>query len=512
MVAHRVRAHGALQLAVRARHHRGTFILRIEDTDASRTTEEAVAGITDALGWLGLDWDEGPIRQSTRLEQHRAAVAQLVADGHAYECFCTADELTTRNDAAKAAGIPPGYDGHCRDLTADARAAFEGEGRTHVVRFRTPDDGVSTFTDAIRGEVTVEWRLIRDFVIQRADGTPIFFLANAVDDIDMGITHVIRGEDLLDSTHRVLALRAALGGGTAPVYAHLPLIVDAATRAKLSKRHGVIALEEFRKEGYLPEALTNYLALQGWAPGGAESGDEILSAAELAAAFDLDHVTHAAAAFDRKKLDWMNGEWIRRLPLDELVARVEPSARERFGDRYDRARAAAAIGLAHERAATLNEIVDAMAFLFVDDDFAIAPESWEKVEATDQIAELLEAVIAHVSVCEWTHDAIDLRPTIETLGIKPRKAMPALYAAVEGRHQGLPLFESIELLGRDRAVARLRVRVNAWTPPEGDPLVCAVHLRGWCNRQHNRFWPCHWGFESSPPSSEMQFRPRRLVA
>jgi glutamyl-tRNA synthetase len=440
-----------------ARHHRGAFILRIEDTDASRTTEEAVLGITDALTWLGLDWDEGPIRQSARLEQHRAAVARLVADGHAYECFCTADELATRNDAAKAAGRPPGYDGHCRDLSADERAAFAAEGRTHVVRFRTPEEGASTFVDAIRGDVSVEWRLIRDFVIQRADGTPIFFLANAVDDIDMGITHVIRGEDLLDSTHRVLALRAALGGGAPPVYAHLPLIVDAATRAKLSKRHGVIALDDFRKEGYLPEALTNYLALQGWAPAGAESGDEILSADELFAAFDLDHVTHAAAAFDRKKLDWMNGEWIRRLPLDELVARVEPAARARFGGRYDDETAVAAIALAHERAVTLNEIVDGIAFLFVADaDFTVVPESWKKVVATEQVTALFDAVIAHVSTCEWTHDAIDLRPTIETLGMKPRKAMPALYSAVEGRDRGLPLFESIELLGRDRALARLR--------------------------------------------------------
>src|SRR3954447_7160722 len=177
-----------------ARHLGGTFILRIEDTDATRTTEAAVTGIIDALGWLGLDWDEGPIRQSTRLEQHRAAVAQLVGDGDAYECYCTADELSARNEAAKAAGIAPGYDGHCRVLTPGRRAAFVEEGRPHVVRFRTPDDGVSTFVDAIRGEVTVEWRLIRDFVIQRADGTPIFFLANAVDDIDMRITHVIRGE------------------------------------------------------------------------------------------------------------------------------------------------------------------------------------------------------------------------------------------------------------------------------------------------------------------------------
>jgi glutamyl-tRNA synthetase len=440
-----------------ARHHGGTFILRIEDTDASRTTEEAVVGIIDALTWLGLDWDEGPFRQSARLDLHRDAVARLVAEGHAYECYCTADELNARNDAEKAAGRPPGYDGHCRDLAEDARAALAAEGRTHVVRFRTPDDGTSTFQDAIRGEVSVEWRLIRDFVILRADGTPIFFLANAVDDIDMGITHVIRGEDLLDSTHRVLALRAALDGGVPPVYAHLPLIVDAATRAKLSKRHGVIALEDFRNDGYLPEALTNYLALQGWAPAGADSGDEVLSLGELLAAFDLDHVTHAAAAFDRKKLDWMNGEWIRRLSLDELVARVEPAARERFGDRYQRETAVAAIALAHERAVTLNEIVDGIAFLFVDDDdFAIAPESWEKVVATERVGELLDTVIAHVATCDWNHDAIDLRPAIDALGMKPRKAMPALYGAVEGRHQGLPLFEAIHLLGRDRALARLR--------------------------------------------------------
>ncbi len=415
-----------------ARHHGGIFILRIEDTDPSRTTEAAVVGITDALGWLGLDWDEGPIRQSTRLDQHRAAVARLVADGHAYECFCTADELATRNEAAKSEGRPPGYDGHCRGLTADERAAFAADGRTHVVRFRTPDDGVSTFTDAIRGVVTVEWRLIRDFVIQRADGTPIFFLANAVDDIDMGITHVIRGEDLLDSTHRVLALRAALGGGVPPVYAHLPLIVDAATRAKLSKRHGVIALEEFRKEGYLPEALTNYLALQGWAPAGADSGDEILSASELFAAFDLDHVTHAAAAFDRKKLDWMNGEWIRRLPLDELVARVEPAARARFGDRYDRERAVAAITLAHERAVTLNEIVDGMAFLFVDDDdFAIAPESWEKVVATDQAAQLLDAV--HRARHRVRVDARRHRPPSRDRGARHEAAQGDARALRRGR-------------------------------------------------------------------------------
>jgi len=440
-----------------SRHHGGSFILRIEDTDASRTTQEAVDAAIDALTWLGLDWDEGPVRQSGRYDLYRAAVQRLVAEGNAYECYCTAEELTASNDAAKVAGRPPGYDGHCRELTGDRRRAFAAEGRTHVVRFRTPDTGVSAFHDAIRGDVSVEWQLIHDFVIQRADGSPIFFLANAVDDIDMGITHVIRGEDLLDSTHRVLALRAALGGGEQPVYAHLPLIVDAQSRAKLSKRHGVIALEDFRKDGYLPEAMMNYLALQGWAPAGSDSGDEVMSTDELFDAFDLNHVTHAAAAFDRKKLDWMNGQWIRRLPFDELLARVEPAARARYGDRYDVDTVTAAVAVAQERAVTLNEIVESMDFLFVpDDEFQIAPESWEKVVSTERVVELFDAAIVHVESCEWTHDAIDLRPAIETLGVKPRKAMPALYAAVEGRHQGLPLFESIMLLGRERAQARLR--------------------------------------------------------
>jgi glutamyl-tRNA synthetase len=440
-----------------ARHHRGTFVLRIEDTDVSRTTEEAVEGAVDVLTWLGLDWDEGPIRQSGRHDLYRTAVERLLAGGRAYECFCTAEELAARNEAAKAAGRPPGYDGHCRELGAEERAALAAEGRSHVVRFRTPDNGVSSFRDAIRGDVSVDWALIHDFVILRADGSPIFFLANAVDDIDMGITHVIRGEDLLDSTHRVLALRAALDGGEPPVYAHLPLIVDAQSRAKLSKRHGVIALEDFRNQGYLPEALMNYLALQGWAPGGGDSSEEVLSAGELVGAFDLDHVTHAAAGFDHKKLDWMNGQWIRRLPLDELVSRVEPAARARLGDRYDAQEVAAAVAIAQERAVTVLEIVDSMQFLFVDDaEFEIAPESWEKLVATERVGELFDAVITHLETCDWTLEAIDLRHVIDALDMKPRKAMPALYAAVEGRHQGLPLFDSMLLLGRERTLDRLR--------------------------------------------------------
>ncbi len=317
-------AHTALFNWLFARHHGGTFILRIEDTDVTRSRAEWVEGIQTTMAWLGLDWDEGPVLQSTRFAGYLAAADQLIASGDAYECYCTEEELKARNEAAKAAGRPPGYDGHCRDLSPDERAVLAAEGRTASIRFRSPDDGVSTFDDLIRGEVSVEWAHIADFVIVRSGGTPLFFLANAVDDLEMAITHVIRGEDLLDSTHRVLALRAALGVTDRPVYAHLPLLVGA-DRGKLSKRHGAVALEDFHHDGYLAEAVLNYLALLGWAP---EDGREVLEPEQIVAGFELERVTHSAAFFDHQKLDWMNGEHLRALPLDELDD-ARPAVRRR---------------------------------------------------------------------------------------------------------------------------------------------------------------------------------------
>jgi glutamyl-tRNA synthetase len=254
-------------------------------------------------------------------------------------------------------------------------------------------------------------------------------------------------------------LRAALGATDVPEYAHLPLIVDAESRAKLSKRHGAVALEDFRVDGYLPEALLNYLALLGWAP--ADDGNEVLSAAEIAQQFDLDRVTHAAAGFDRDKLDWLNGEWIRRLDRDELTARVQPFARERFGAAFDVEVGAQAVGIAQERAVTLVQIVDQMGFLFVDEaDFRIQPESWEVVEKTDRIVEVLDVVIAHVETCPWSVEGLALQPVTDALGIKFRKVAPAVYAVVEGVHRGLPLFDSMFLLGRERTLGRLRAARN----------------------------------------------------
>lgn len=435
-----------------ARHEGGRFLLRIEDTDTSRTRTEWIDGIREVLTWLGLDWDEEPLRQSERFGEYVALAERLVAEGAAYECFETPDELEAINAARKSAGLPPGYDGRARDLTAEQRAALVAEGRPRTIRFRTPDSGASTFLDAIRGEVSVDWASVSDFVIVRSDGNPLFFLANAVDDVAMGITHVIRGEDLIDSTHRVLAIRAALGAGDPPVYAHLPLILRS-DRAKLSKRHGAVAVEDFRARGILPEALLNYLALLGWAP---EDGAEVLGRDEIAGLFTLERVTHSAAVFDEKKLEWLNGEWIRRLPLDELVERVRPFAMLAYGEPLDEAVLRDAVEIGQERAKSLVSLVEQMDFLFAGEDFAVRDDVWDAVAGGAGVAEALDVAIDHLKSCAWTVEGVDLRGPLGAVDLKMGKVAKPLYAAVEGRPNGLPLWESLVLLGRDEALRRLR--------------------------------------------------------
>ena len=440
-----------------ARHTGGAFLVRIEDTDTSRTREEWVDAIGDTLRWLGLDWDEAPWRQSQRIGEYLTAADSLLASGHAYECYETSEELDAMHAERKAAGLPPGYDGRGRDLSAEDRTRLAAEGRPRTVRFRTPDEGVSVFTDVVRGEVSVEWSTISDFVIVRSDGSPLFFLANAVDDLAMGITHVIRGEDLIDTTHRVLAIRRALGGHVAPMYAHLPLILQA-DRAKLSKRHGAVAVEDFRSRGILAEALFNYLSLLGWAP---DDDREVMGRDEILDAFTLERVTHSAAIFDDKKLEWINGEWIRRLSRDEILERVRPFARERYGDALDdpanEARLVSAVTIGQPRATTLVGLADQMDFLFAGDSFTIADGVWADVVTVEQPDAVLDGVIAHLEHCAWDVETIgEMRGVIDGLGLKPRKVMKLLYAAVEGRAAGLPLFDAVELLGRDVSVARLR--------------------------------------------------------
>jgi glutamyl-tRNA synthetase len=435
-----------------ARHGGGTFLVRIEDTDTSRTREEWVDAIGATLGWLGLDWDETPWRQSERLDEYLVAADALIASGHAYECFDTPEELDEMHAARKAAGLPPGYDGRGRDLDAETRARLAAEGRPRTVRFRTPDAGRSTFTDVVRGEVSVDWSTISDFVIVRSDGSPLFFLANAVDDLAMGITHVIRGEDLIDTTHRVLGIRRALSSDPVPLYAHLPLILQA-DRAKLSKRHGSVAVEDFRSRGFLAEALLNYLALLGWAP---DDGREVMTRDEIVAAFTLEGVNPSAAIFDEKKLEWLNGEWIRRMPLDELVARVRPFVDARHPGGLDAEVLRSGVAIGQERASTLLALAEQLDFLAPGDAFTITDEVWSGVAEVERGPEVLDAALAHVETCDWTPEGLDLRGTIDELGLKPRKVMKLLYVAVEGRPAGLPLFDSMHLLGRDVTVARLR--------------------------------------------------------
>ena len=436
-----------------ARHVEGTFVLRVEDTDLERSSAESVEQIKSVLRWLGLNWDEGPYIQSAHADRHRAAASGLVASGHAYECTCTKDELDLRLDAQRAAGLPPGYDGHCRDLTDAERSERRAEGRPVTIRFRTPDDGLSTFADVVRGEVSVEWKNVRDFVLIRPDGSPIFYLANAVDDLDSGITHVIRGEDLVDTTHRVLAIRRALGATEVPVYAHCPLILGPGGH-KLSKRFGAVSIEEYRDAGYLPEALVNFLALLGW---GTSDGEEVMDTAELIRRFDIVDINKSPAAFDTKKLEWMNGEHIRRLALDDLIERVRPFAIERFGDGVDEDRLRAGVGLGHLRATTLVQLAEQCGFLFVDDaTMEIDDESWDRLVGHPTARELLDAASAHLDACDWTIEGVDLRPVVEHVGEKPRRAMHVFYTAIEGKAAGLPLWESIVLLGRDAVLARLR--------------------------------------------------------
>ncbi|MBP7929909.1 MAG: glutamate--tRNA ligase [Acidimicrobiia bacterium] len=445
-----------------ARHNGGTFVLRIEDTDAERSRQEWVQAIRDGLSWLGLSWDE-EYRQSERVDKYQVAIDQLLADGNAYECYCTPAQLDERAEAARAAGRAPGYDGTCRDLSEADRAARRAEAQAVTVRFKVPRQGVSTFTDIVRGEVSVAWDTIADFVIRRSSGEAVFYVANAVDDADMGITHVIRGEDLLDSTHRVLAIRHALGHANDPLFAHLPLLVGA-DRSKLSKRHGAVAMAAFAEGGYLPAALTNYIALLGFP---AEDGQEIQTIDELVGAFDLERVNRSAAFFDYEKLGWMNAEYIRALTPDEFVAAVSPYVLERYGNvAADALNEAAA--LAQGRSRTLVEAADQMGFLFrSDDEFAISPDAWVRATKLENWRQVIEAARTHIETCEWTPDGVDLRPALTDLDVKPRKGMPVLYAAIEGNDRGLPLFESIVLLGRERTLDRLTAALEG--PALADP-------------------------------------------
>ncbi len=440
-----------------ARHHGGVFVLRVEDTDASRVSEEAFHGVMESLRWLGIDWDEGPdvggprgpYRQSQRGDIYDEQVDRLISDGNAYRCYCTAEELDERKKAALARGEAPGYDGRCRTLTDEERAAFEASDRSSVVRFKMPDrDWI--VDDLVKGEVHFPAGQLRDFVLMRSDGSPVFLLAVAVDDWLMGITHVVRGDDLLASAPRNAAVIEALGG-TAPRYAHLPQVLGMDGKP-LSKRHGSTSVEAFREQGFLPEALMNYLALLGWSK---DESTTFLSRDELIAAFDLSRVSSNPAAFDTEKLKWMNNHYIQSFDDDELAARCLPFL-SGAGLLPDPATLRAAMPIVNTRMKTLTESSDLLRFLFSDD---VSPN--EKAVAiiakapTGYLARVADALQA---VEPWERDpimaALDAAGAAE--GLNRSKAFEPVRSAVTGSNVSPPLPESLALLGRGATIARLR--------------------------------------------------------
>jgi glutamyl-tRNA synthetase len=444
-----------------ARSQGGTLILRSDDTDVARSTEEYAEDIIASMRWLGLDWDEGiavggphePYAQSLRLDRYRDVARRLVADGLAYHCFATSEQLDAFRKEAQAAGRPPAYDGRFRVPVAE-EAERVAAGEEAPIRFAVPRPGTTRFDDAVKGEIAFEHVQVDDFVILRSDGSPTYHLASTVDDVDFAVTHVIRGEDILSSTPKHILLTGAIGAAP-PVYAHLSLLMGP-DGSKLSKRHGHTAIAAYRGDGYLPEALDNYLAILGWSPG---EDEEIVPLEEMVPRFSLDAVSRNPAVFDVAKLEWMNGVYLRALSPAEFSTRAMAYVVAELGRELDADEAAsfaAVAPLVQERAKLLTEVGPQVRFLF--EDVVYDEASWAKVMTTPEAGIALESALARLPAVEpWTTPAIEeaLRAMLEEHGLSARKGLQPLRVAVTGSSVSPPLFESMEALGRERTLDRL---------------------------------------------------------
>jgi len=462
-----------------ARHTGGTFVFRIEDTDTSRDSEQSYTDLLDSLRWLGMDWDEGPevggphapYRQSQRMDIYADIAGKLLDSGNAYHCYCSQEELEERREAAREAGKTPGYDGACRTLSAEQKSEYETQGRSPVVRFRMPDTDF-TWTDLVRGDVTFAAEHVPDYVIVRATGEPLYTLVNPLDDVLMEITHVLRGEDLLSSTPRQLALYDALKAigvakGERPLYGHLPYVMGEGNK-KLSKRDPESSLLMYREEGYLPEGLLNYLSLLGWSFG---DDREFFSKEEMAKVFDVARVNANPARFDLKKCTAINAEWIRTLDHADLVKRLIPflisdGVFSQEPTEADLEVLLKAIPLIQERMETLRQGVNMVSFLFTGNpgspEFEIDPDESAKVLTADAQPVLIEALSALNGVSTWSAEAIEevLRVAlIDGLGLKPKVAFGPVRVAVTGRRVSPPLFESLEILGKVRSLSRIQAAI-----------------------------------------------------
>jgi nondiscriminating glutamyl-tRNA synthetase len=449
-----------------ARHHKGTFLLRIEDTDEVRSTEESVSGILDSMKWLGLDWDEGPTPegkgakghvgpyfQMQRLDKYQAACDQLLKKGLAYSCYCTPEEVEKMRELALLAKRPPKYDGRCRNLSTDDRAAREKEGRKKSVRFKTPQQGDTRFVDLVRGGLDFENALLEDFVILKTSGVPTYNFACVVDDHLMDISHVIRGDDHLSNTPRQILVYEALGWKP-PEFAHLAMILGS-DGSRLSKRHGATSVMEYKDAGYLPEVLLNYLALLGW---GTEDSQNIFTQAEMIEKFSLERCSKSPAAFDPNKLLWMNGEYIRKTPADKLAAMAKPFFKDKKIDQMSLKTYEQAVALELEKVKLLTDVPKLTDFLLWDE-FEYREEAVTKVLRAEGAAGILEELAKRLAALE-PFDVPGIENLCKTLakdkGVKNGAVFHPLRVAVSGRTEGPSLWHMIEFLGKARTLARIQ--------------------------------------------------------
>ena len=423
----------------------GKFVLRIEDTDLERSTPESVQAILDGMDWLGLDYDEGPYYQTERFERYREVVDRLLEKGDAYYCECSKQRLDDLREKQMAARQKPRYDGRCRDLGLEPRTD-----RPMVVRFRNPDDGVVSFDDHVKGRVSVSNAELDDLIIRRSDGSPTYNLTVVVDDMDMAITHVLRGDDHVNNTPRQINILRALNAPV-PEYAHVPMILGDDGK-RLSKRHGAVGVMEYCEAGYLPQAMLNYLVRLGWSHG----DQEIFSRDEMIEYFSLDELNRSPSSFNTEKLNWINQQYLMQLPLDEVVSLVRQRL-ERLGIEHDpNLDLAALVDLYRQRAVTVKELVDSIAYCFRDfDDYepkaaakALRPEARDPLERARELLSALDA---------W--DAPSIHAVIEQvtreLGVGMGKVGQPLRVAVTGGSFSPPIDQTIELVGRERSLARI---------------------------------------------------------
>ena len=441
-------ARTALFCWVYARKHGGRFVLRIEDTDLERSTAESTQAILDSMEWLGLDWDEGPIRQMDRLDRYRAVAEQLIGAGHAYRCYASKEELDALREQQRARGEKPRYDGRWRPETAKGKTPPAGV--TPVIRFRNPDDGEVVWRDLVKGEIRFANIELDDLVLLRADGVPTYNFGVVVDDLDMAITHVIRGDDHVNNTPRQINIYRALGA-TLPEFAHVPMILGA-DGERLSKRHGAVSVLQYRDDGYLPEALVNFLARLGWSHGDAE----MFSRAELVEWFDLEHVSRSPAQFNGEKLAWLNQQYLKAASPERLAELVAPRIVADGGDPARGPSLVAVVKLLQERAQTLNELAE-RAMMFYGD---VAPKAELIAEhVTDAVKPALHALAERFATVDpWEEAGIQsaFEGALKAHSLKmPKLAMP-LRAVVFGTTQTPSLYQTLALAGKVRVLERLR--------------------------------------------------------